>query len=46
MKSQGNMMWIDMPHHHVTHLKLFFKKIRSRIVNFSWHNMTKIHAMI
>jgi len=23
MKSQANMMWIDMPHHHVTRFKLF-----------------------
>ncbi len=24
MRSQDNMMWIDMPHHHVTHFKLSF----------------------
>jgi len=49
MRSQGNMMWIDMPHYHVTHFKPFFliyKKIWSRIVNFSQHAMTKIHVMI
>ncbi len=23
MRSQGNMTWIDMPHHHVTHFKTF-----------------------
>jgi len=43
MRSQGNVMWIDMPHHHVRHLKLFFKVTD---YNFFTNAMTKIHAMI
>ncbi len=38
MRSQSNMTWIDMPHHHITHLKLFWHFfLGSWIVNFSQH---------
>jgi hypothetical protein len=52
MRSQINMIWNKMPHHHTIFSKkkidffFFFMIMESRILFFSWHVMTKLHAMI
>jgi hypothetical protein len=44
MRSQVNMTWNNMPHHH-TNLFYFFQIMESQIAFSSQHVVTKLHAI-
>jgi hypothetical protein len=44
MRSQANMTWNKMPHHHIKKL-IFFSESWSRGIFFSWHGMKNLHVV-